>query len=129
MSYTTPRITPYLLYADLEGALTWLARAFGFQERLRDKNPEGRLVHAEMELGDGVIMMGCPGPQFMNPKRLGHVTQYLYVRVDDIDKHFERAVQAGAVVLEKPADQHYGDRRYGAEDPEGHRWYFAQSKR
>lgn len=129
MSYTTPRITPYLLYADLEAALQWLAQAFGLRERLRDKTPEGKLVHAEMELGEGVIMMGCPGPQFLNPKRLGHVTQYLYVRVDEIDKHFERAVQAGAKVFEKPADQHYGDRRYGAEDPEGHQWYFAQSIR
>jgi len=129
MSYTTPRITPYLLYADLEGALQWLARAFGFRERLRDKTPDGKLVHAEMELGDGVIMMGCPGPQYQNPKRLGQVTQYLYVRVDDVDKQFERAVQAGAVVLEKPSDQHYGDRRCGVADPEGHRWFFAQSVR
>ena len=76
---------------------------------------------------DGVILMGCPGPQYQNPKRLGHVTQSLYVRVADLDRHFEQAVKAGAVVLERPTDQPYGDRRYGVEDPEGHQWYFAQS--
>lgn len=129
MSHSTPRITPYLLYEDLGGALDWLAKAFGLRERLRHAGPDGKPVHAEMTLGDdGVILMGCPGPQYRNPKRLGQHTQNLYVRVDDdLDGHFERAVHAGAVVLEKPTDQPYGDRRYGVEDPEGHRWYFAQS--
>ena len=79
-----------------------------------------------MELADGVIMMGNPGVDFQNPKRLGHVTQYLYVYVDDIDEHYEHARQAGATIVAEPEDQFYGDRRYGAEDPEGHHWYFAQ---
>ncbi len=128
MSDLTPRITPYLLYEDLGGALDWLAKAFGLRERLRHAGPDGKPVHAEMTLGtDGLILMGCPGPQYRNPKRLGQATQNLYVRVDDLDRHFERAVHLGAVVLEKPTDQPYGDRRYGVEDPEGHRWYFAQA--
>ena len=129
MSDLTPRITPYLLYEDLGAALDWLAKAFGLRERLRHAGPDGKPVHAEMTLGtDGVILMGCPGPQYRNPKRLGQHTQNLYVRVDDdLDGHFERAVHVGAVVLEKPADQPYGDRRCGVEDPEGHRWYFAQT--
>ncbi len=125
MAYSTPRITPYLLYEDLGAALEWLAKAFGF--RLRQPLPEGPVTHAEMEFGDAVIMMGQPGSKYRNPKHLGETTQYLYVRVDDIDAHFERAEKAGAVVLERPADQPYGDRRYGVEDPEGHSWYFAQS--
>jgi uncharacterized glyoxalase superfamily protein PhnB len=82
-----------------------------------------------MRLADGVIMMGCPGPEYQNPKRLGHVTQNLYVYVDDVDAHFERAKKAGARILEEPKDQFYGDRRYGAVDPEGHHWYFAQHVR
>lgn len=128
MSDLTPRITPYLLYEDLGGALDWLAKAFGLRERLRHAGPDGKPVHAEMTLGtDGLILMGCPGPQYRNPKRLGQATQSLYVRVDDLDRHFERAVHVGALVLEKPTDQPYGDRRYGVEDPEGHRWYFAQA--
>jgi PhnB protein len=130
MAYSTPRITPYLLYEDLAGALDWLAKAFGFRERLRHAGPDGTPRHAEMELGeDGLIMMGQPGPPYRNPKRLGQATQHLYVRVEDVDKCFERAVQAGAVVLEKPTDQPYGDRRCGLEDVEGHTWYFAQTMR
>jgi uncharacterized glyoxalase superfamily protein PhnB len=125
MATTIPRITPYLLYEDVGAAVEWLGRAFGF--RPRHPLPAGKVIHAEMEFGDAVIMLGCPGPQYRNPKQLGAVTQNLYVRVDDVDEHFERAAGAGAVILERPADQPYGDRRYGAEDPEGHRWYFAQT--
>jgi PhnB protein len=123
-----PTVTPYLLYEDLEGALAWLTGAFGFRERSRMSGADGKARHAEMLLpGDGVLLMGWPGPQYRNPKHLGHRTQYLYVRVQNLDELFERAMQAGAGVLERPADQPYGDRRCGIEDPEGHCWYFAQS--
>ena len=125
----TPRITPYLLYENVSGAIDWLTSAFGFVERMRVPGPDGKPAHAEMRLADGVVMMGCPGPEYQNPKRLGHVTQNLYVYVDDVDAHFERAKKAGARILEEPKDQFYGDRRYGAVDPEGHQWYFAQHVR
>jgi PhnB protein len=124
-----PRITPYLLYEDVASALAWLAQAFGLKERMRMPGPDGKISHAEMELDDGVVMMGCPGPDYRNPKRTGHVTQELYVYVNDVDKHFECARAAGATILEKPADQFYGDRRYRAVDPEGHHWSFAQHVR
>lgn len=128
MSYKTPRVTPYLLYEDLAGAIDWLAKAFGFHERLRHPADGGKLIHAEMQVGDdGAIMMGQLGPQYRNPKHLGQHTQNVYVRVEELDKHFERAVKVGATVLEKPNDRPYGERRYGVEDPEGHRWYFAQN--
>jgi PhnB protein len=120
-----PRITPYLLYQDVATALDFLSRAFGFRERMRMPMPDGSIGHAEMELEDGVIMLGCPGPSYRNPKSLGSVTHNVYVYVDDVDKHFERAQRAGARILAKPEDQFYGDRRYGAADPEGHEWYFA----
>ena len=120
-----PRITPYLYYEDVASAVDWLARAFGFRERMRMPGPDGKIVHAEMELADGVVMMGCPGPDYRNPKRLGQTTQNVYVYVDDVDRHCERARKAGAKIFEEPKDQFYGDRRYGAEDPEGHQWYFA----
>ncbi|MGH8256268.1 MAG: VOC family protein [Steroidobacteraceae bacterium] len=127
MAYASARITPYLLYEDLEGAVTWLAKAFGFRERHRQAGPDGRITHAEMALAeDGMILMGYPGPQYRNPKHLGQQTQSLYVRIENLDQSFERAVQCGATILEQPADQPYGDRRFGVEDPEGHRWYFAQ---
>jgi PhnB protein len=124
-----PRITPYLYYEDVAKALDWLAQAFGFRERMRMPGPDGSIQHAEVELADGVIMLGCPNADYRNPKRLGGVTQNIYVYVDDVDKHFERAKRAGAKILAEPADQFYGDRRYGAVDPEGHEWYFATHTR
>ncbi len=121
----TPQVSPYLLYEDVESALAWLAKAFGFSERLRIATPEGAVGHAEMTTGEGVIMMGWPGPDYKNPKRLGAVTHNVYVYVDDVDAHCGRARAAGAEIFEEPADQFYGDRRYGAYDPEGHMWFFA----
>jgi PhnB protein len=120
-------ITAYLLYEDVGGALKFLSKAFGFRKHGRTMlGPDGKLNHAAMKLGDDFIMMGCPGPKYKNPKRLGQATQSLYVNVDNVDKHFERARKAGATILEEPEDTFYGHRRYGAEDPEGHQWYFAQ---
>lgn len=125
-----PRITPYLLYEDVAGALGWLAAAFGFRERLRFTAPDGTVNHAEMEVGgDGVIMLGHPGPDYRNPRRLGSCTAYVHVYVDDVDAHYARARAAGAAIIREPADEAYGDRRYDAEDPEGHRWSFARRVR
>jgi uncharacterized glyoxalase superfamily protein PhnB len=124
-----PRIAPYLLYEDVAGALEWLTGAFGFRERLRFVGPDGSVSHAEAELGGGVVMLGDPGSDYRNPGRVGHVTQLVHVYVDDVDGHFAHARDAGATLLAEPADQSYGDRRYMAEDPEGHRWVFAQHVR
>ena len=120
-------ITPYLLYEDVDAALKFLSKAFGFKtsgDQFRGE--DGKTTHASMQLGDDMIMMGCPGPKYKNPKRLGQATQNLYIDISGVDAHFARAKKAGAKILEEPADQVYGQRRYGAEDPEGHRWYFAQ---
>ena len=125
----TPRITPYLFYEDVGRALDWLTEAFGFRERMRMPGPDGSVVHAELELAEGVVMMGNPGPDYQNPKRLGHATQLVNVFVDDVDRHFAHAKRAGATILAEPEDQFYGDRRYAAEDLEGHQWNFAQRVR
>jgi uncharacterized glyoxalase superfamily protein PhnB len=120
-------ITPYLLYEDVEGALAFLSRAFGLRKQGRPMiGPDGKIQHAAMQLGADSVMMGYPGPQYRSPKRLGQTTQSLYVNVPDVDKHCLRARKAGATIIEEPADTFYGHRRYGAEDPEGHQWYFAQ---
>jgi PhnB protein len=123
------QITPYLYYENVAEALDWLSKAFGFRERMRMPGPDGKIIHAEMEWHSGVIMLGWPGAEYRNPKRLGGVTQNLYVYVDDVDRHYDHAKQAGAKIFEQPADQFYGDRRYGVEDIEGHRWFFAQHVR
>jgi PhnB protein len=120
------RIAPYLLYEDVAGALDFLSKAFGFRERLRSAEDDGTVTHADMELGGDTIMMGDPGPDYVSPKRGGHPGSQVHVYVDDVEGHFERAKAAGATILAEPKDQPYGDRRYDAEDPEGHRWSFAQ---
>jgi uncharacterized glyoxalase superfamily protein PhnB len=124
-----PQITPYLLYEDVDAAVDWLTATFGFTEQMRMKGPEGKANHAELKLGEGVVMMGNPGPDYQNPKHRGAATHLVYVYVDDIDKHHEVARAKGAVIVRELADQFYGDRSYGAEDPEGHQWTFAQHVR
>ena len=121
-------VTPYLLYEDCDAALDFLSRAFGFQEVLRYTGEQGYVNHAEMRVGEsGVIYMGDPGDQYRNPKRLGQETVGIYVEIDDdVDALHERAVAAGAEILEPPTDQEYGHRRFTARDPEGHHWFFAQ---
>jgi uncharacterized glyoxalase superfamily protein PhnB len=121
-----PTITPYLLYEDVDAALDFLARAFGFEEELRYTGPEGYVNHAEMRLGDGVIYMGDPGGDYRNPARAGAHTQMVCVNVDDVDAVFEQARAAGAEITEEPADQAYGERRFMARDPEGHAWSISQ---
>jgi uncharacterized glyoxalase superfamily protein PhnB len=119
-------ITPYLLYRDADAAVAWLTKAFGLR-RTRDvyRDADGRINHAALTYGDAWVMLGCPGSDFKNPKILGHATQHLYVDVDDVERHYRRAVKTGATIIEQPKDTPYGARRYGAEDPEGHRWFFA----
>jgi PhnB protein len=119
-------VTPYLLYKSCENALDWLSSAFGFEEVLRYTGAEGYVNHAEMSVGGGEsIMMGNPGEGYRNPKELGQETVGLYVMVDDVDAHFERAKAAGAEIRQEPEDEEYGHRRYTSVDPEGHHWFFA----
>jgi uncharacterized glyoxalase superfamily protein PhnB len=119
-------VTPYLLYEDVTAALDWLSQAFGFRETVRLQGEAGYVNHAEMDVGDGSpIYLGDPGDDYRNPKRLGASTCMMYVYVDDVDAHRARAGGAGAKVFEEPADQEYGDRRYGVDDLEGHQWFFA----
>jgi uncharacterized glyoxalase superfamily protein PhnB len=120
-------ITPYLYDEDVGRALTFLAKAFGFRKHgVPMRGPDGKVRHAAMRLGDAMIMMGRPPSGYRNPKRLGQATQSLYINVRGVDRHCERARKAGAVLLEEPTNTEYGHRRYGATDPEGHEWYFAQ---
>ena len=120
-----PTLCPYLYYEDGVAALEWLSKAFGFRERMRMMNADGTMGHAEMELGDGVILMGSP-PAHKSPAHLGQVTVGIYVHVDDVDAHLERAKAAGAQVDGEPVDQPYGVRSYGALDPGGHQWWFSK---
>jgi uncharacterized glyoxalase superfamily protein PhnB len=98
-----------LFYADVDAALEWLSKAFGFKPRMKFAGPDGKTNHSAMKLANGeAFMLGCPGPEYKNPKQLGHVTQGLYVMVDHVDKHHLRAKKAGARIIDEPADQFYG---------------------
>jgi len=125
-----PTVTPYLLYSDVDAALDRLVEAFGFEERVRMPGPDGKAMHAEAGIGNAVVMMGNPGPDYKNPAALGAATQLVYVYVDDVDAHCERArATDGIEIIREPTDQFYGDRTYGARDAEGHEWSFAQHVR
>lgn len=121
-------ITPYLYYEDVATARGFLSKAFGFRNLGRAKREkDGTIRHAAMKLGEDMVMMGCPGSGYRNPRRLEQATQCLYIEVAEVDGLFERAKKAGAKILEEPADTDYGQRRFGVEDPEGHQWYFAKT--
>jgi PhnB protein len=118
-------ITPYLYYSDVAAAQRFLAKAFGFRKcGLTNKDSRGRIKHSAMKLGEDLVMMGWPGPSYKNPRKLGQATQCLFVNVASIDEHFERAKKSGAQIIQELGDTPFGQRRYGAEDPEGHQWFF-----
>jgi uncharacterized glyoxalase superfamily protein PhnB len=134
-------VAPMIAYQDAAAAMAWLAEAFGFQERTRMEMPDGSIGHAEMELGDGLIMLAEPTPDYQGPARhaevcetarrwlaVPYVIDGVHVYVDDVDAHFARAREAGATILSEPADSGHG-RSYRAADLEGHRWMFDQRPR
>ncbi len=120
-------IYPSLSYDDAAAAIEWLCRAFGFSKRLVVPGPDGGVVHSELSLGDGgVIMVSSAKPEQgrVSPRGLPAVNQAICVQVDDPDSHFARAKEAGAIVLQELRDEEYGSRGYMVRDPEGHQWYF-----
>jgi uncharacterized glyoxalase superfamily protein PhnB/DNA-binding XRE family transcriptional regulator len=125
-----PRITPTLVYEDSKAAVAWLERAFGFEAREKVAGPDGQIIHSELTLGDGLIMVGhvafSPSVQgrMASPQSLGKTTQSLFVFVDDLDAHYQRAKAAGAEIVGE-IESNYGFRRYRANDLEGHEWCFA----
>lgn len=118
---------PYLYYEDLAAAIPWLCETFGFEERFRVEMPGGAVAHAELQMGDAIVMLGNVGTR--NAARPGSVRSSVYLFVDDVDKHCEHADSQGVEIVQQPADQPYGDRIYLALDVEGHEWYFAQRVR
>ncbi len=127
-----PRITSNVFYDDLAAALEFLGKAFGFGTRMSLPGKDGSIMHAEMEIHDGVIMMSptAENEVWTSPKSQGgRVTQSLYVYVDDVDRHCAKARSGGATIVAELADMFWGDRTYVASDPEGHRWTFAERTR
>ena len=130
--FRRPALGSALFYKNAFAALDWLEKAFGFERTMVITDKEGNLGHSEMRFGDGYIMIGTEWIDYVaSPASIGGKnTQSIHVHlVDGIDAHCERARAAGAVILQEPADQFYGDRTYRARDPEGHVWTFGQTVR
>lgn len=117
----------FLNYDDARTAVDWLEQAFAFERSSVHEAPDGRIAHAELRYGDGMIMLG---EAFENdwgmrtPHALGGINQGVYVIVDDIGAHYERARGARAEIVRPLADTDYESREYMARDPEGNIWSF-----
>ena len=122
------RVMPYLHYRDPNAALDFLARAFGFSERFAHRDEAGRVLHAQVGVGDTSFMLGPAQPAFRSAaaSELPALHASVWCYVDDVDAHCERARAAGATILREPMDQPYGVREYDALDREGQEWYFCQ---
>ena len=119
-----PTLVPYFSYGDASAAIEWLVRAFGFEIRQRYDDPQGGVVHAELALGGGVIMLGTGDPP---PRGSGGTSPNghgVYAVVANVDAHHARAVDAGATIVYPPEDTDFGTRRYRALDTEGYEWSF-----
>jgi len=117
-------ITPYLSVKGAADAIEFYKKAFGAIEMMRLPNPDGTLGHAEIKIGNALVMLADEYPDYGNlsPKTLGGSSVRLHMYVEDVDAFFEKAVAAGAKVLIPLADQFYGDRSGRLEDPFGHVW-------
>jgi PhnB protein len=122
-----PRVTPYLCVDGASAAIEFYTAVLGATERMRIPSPGGRIGHAELEIGDSLIMLADEHPEMdvRGPRSIGGTPVTVSVYVEDVDRVFERALQAGARALRPVQDQFYGDRSGQFEDPFGHRWSVA----
>ncbi|HEY0649859.1 VOC family protein [Phenylobacterium sp.] len=125
-----PTIGPLLWYQDPKAAIAWLERAFGFETRLIVESADGGVVHSELLLGDGYVMVvGPPEGKSVSPMAFGgRSTQSVHVQLKDgIDACCEQARAIGAKIEREPATQPYGDRVFTCRDLEDHPWSFGQT--
>ena len=120
-------VTPYLAVDNAAEAIEWYEKALGAKERGRMEAPGGAIGHAEIEIGDSVVMLSDPFPQASTkpPKELGGTSMSIFMYVEDVDAAVKEAVDAGATVLMEVADQFWGDRFGTIQDPFGHTWSIA----
>lgn len=122
---TSPSICPTLLYKDAKAAIRLLKDAFGFTEVSVYEGEDGSVLHAELSYGNGVVMLGSAGRGGVFADAMaGAGPAGVYVVVDDVDAHHERALARGVEILMPPTDQDYGSRDYAARDAEGNVWSF-----
>ncbi len=127
MSVAFDRVIPLLVYRDIQAAHNFLVSAFGFESGGVERTADGQVVHAEVRVGNTPVWLHrVTGEHALaSPVTAGVAGAGLVVHVSDVDQHYARARKAGAQIDSEPTDQPYGQREYGARDPEGHRWWFA----
>lgn len=120
-------LTAYLAVDDAAAAIDFYGRAFGAKERVRMAGPGDSVMHAELEIGDSLLMLSDPFPQASTkpPKELGGTSASIFMYVEDIDSMYKQAIDAGASSLMEPDDMFWGDRFGSVQDPFGHSWTIA----
>ena len=126
---TIATVIPALQYQDAPAAINFLCRAFGFEKSAVYEGEGGSIDHAQLTLGNGMIMLGSAketdyGKLLVRPRDAGGVTMSVYVIVEDADAHFARAKAAGAEITHELVTKDYGGRDYSCKDPEGNVWMF-----
>jgi PhnB protein len=122
-----PRLTPYLAVDDAAAAIDFYTAVLGAVERMRLAGPDGKVGHAELDIGDSMIMLADEHPEMevLGPRSIGGTPVTLQLYVEDVDDVFAKATQNGAKALRQLEDKFYGDRAGQFEDPFGHRWNVA----
>lgn len=122
-----PRVIPYLSVNGADEAIAFYTKVFGAKERMRMDAPGGKIGHAEIQIGDAVVMLADEFPDMgaKSPKTVGGTPVTVMVYVEDVDACFGRALENGATETRKVEDQFYGDRGGQFQDPFGHQWYVA----
>lgn len=119
-----PRLSPYLCIDGAAAAIDFYTAVLGATERMRMPGPDGKVGHAELEIGDGLVMLADEYPDMgvRSPKALGGTSVTIHLYVEDADDVYAKALAAGAKALRPVETQFYGDRSGQFEDPFGHRW-------
>lgn len=120
-------VTPYITVRNAAQAIDFYKKALGAEERSRMVGPDGKVSHAELKIGDSIIFLADESPSMGNksPQTLGGTPSSIYLYVPDVDKSFQRAVDAGGTVTMPVADMFWGDRFGNFTDPYGHKWSIA----
>jgi PhnB protein len=120
-------VTPYLIVKGASGALDFYKKAFGAEERVRMQGPDGKVGHAEIQIGNSCIMLAdeCPEMDARSPESIGGTPVSIMVYVQDVDSVVGQAVKAGAKLTRPVENQFYGDRAGAVVDPYGHKWHIA----
>jgi PhnB protein len=121
-------VTPSLVVAGAAQAIDFYKKALGAEELMRFQGPDGKIMHAEIKIGDSIVMLNDEMPDFgvRGPKAIGGSSTSLFIYKENVDAEWKRAIDAGGKEIQPLADQFWGDRGGCFEDPFGHRWWLSQ---